>query len=78
MWTGDTPVARESCGDAAAYVPIGDLPATTAALERLLFDEETRRRIGDSERMARQLFERFARDVARLRLPARGDERAAS
>ncbi|HWO69597.1 MAG TPA: type 1 glutamine amidotransferase [Actinomycetota bacterium] len=40
--------------------------------------EETRRRIGDSERMARQLFERFARDVARLRLPARGDERAAS
>jgi GMP synthase-like glutamine amidotransferase len=40
--------------------------------------EETERRIGDSERMARQLFERFARDVARLRLPARGDERAAS
>jgi glycosyltransferase involved in cell wall biosynthesis len=41
----DTPIARESCGDAAAYVPIGDLPATTAALERLLFDDDARRRI---------------------------------
>ncbi len=40
--------------------------------------EETRRRIGDSERMARRLFERFARDVARLPLPGGGDERAAS
>ena len=35
----DTPVARESCGDAALYVPLGDLPAITRALEPLLFDE---------------------------------------
>jgi hypothetical protein len=27
----DTPVARESCGDAAVYVPVSDLPATTRA-----------------------------------------------
>jgi glycosyltransferase involved in cell wall biosynthesis len=41
----DTPVARESCGDAAVYVPCGDLPATTRALESLLFDDAERRRI---------------------------------
>jgi alpha-1,3-rhamnosyl/mannosyltransferase len=41
----DTVVARESCGDAAVYVPAGDLRATTAALESVLFDEAERRRI---------------------------------
>jgi hypothetical protein len=41
----DTPVARESCGDAAVYVPVGDGPATTRALEAVLFDEATRSRI---------------------------------
>ena len=41
----DTPVARESCGDAAVYVPPSDLPATTRALESLLFDDGARRRI---------------------------------
>ena len=30
----DTAVARESCGDAAVYVPVGDLRATTSALVR--------------------------------------------
>ncbi|HWF86493.1 MAG TPA: glycosyltransferase family 1 protein, partial [Vicinamibacterales bacterium] len=29
----DTPVARETCGDAAIFVPKDDLPATTEALE---------------------------------------------
>lgn len=38
----DTPVARESCGEAALYAPAGDLRAITTALERLLFDEPTR------------------------------------
>jgi glycosyltransferase involved in cell wall biosynthesis len=42
---GDTAVARESCGDAALYVPLGDLTATTRALEALLFDDETRMRL---------------------------------
>ena len=41
----DTAVARESCGDAALYVALGDLPRTTRALETLLFDEATRARI---------------------------------
>ena len=41
----DTPVARESCGSAAIYVPVGDLPATTRALESLLFDEAARQRV---------------------------------
>lgn len=41
----DTPVARETCGDAALFVPVGDLPAATRALEAALFDEATRTRI---------------------------------
>jgi glycosyltransferase involved in cell wall biosynthesis len=38
----DTPVARESCGDAALYAPIGDDKALVTALERALFDESAR------------------------------------
>ena len=38
----DTPVARESCGAAAVYVPLDDLPAITRALEALLFDDRLR------------------------------------
>ena len=41
----DTPVARESCGDAAVYVPVNDIPAAARALERALFDEPTRARV---------------------------------
>jgi glycosyltransferase involved in cell wall biosynthesis len=41
----DTPVACESCGAAALYVPLGDLHATTRSLDRVLFDAETRARI---------------------------------
>jgi glycosyltransferase involved in cell wall biosynthesis len=41
----DTAVARESCRDAALYVPPGDIPAVTIALEQLLFDEATRERL---------------------------------
>jgi glycosyltransferase involved in cell wall biosynthesis len=41
----DTPVARESCGDAAVYVRVRDVAATTRALESVLFDEATRSRI---------------------------------
>jgi glycosyltransferase involved in cell wall biosynthesis len=41
----DTPVAREGCGAAAVYVPVGNLPATTRALESLLFDEAVRARL---------------------------------
>ena len=41
----DTPVARESCGDAALYVPVNDVTATSRALELALFDEATRARL---------------------------------
>jgi glycosyltransferase involved in cell wall biosynthesis len=41
----DTPVARESCGAAALYAPKGDINAIASTLERLLFDEPTRRRL---------------------------------
>jgi glycosyltransferase involved in cell wall biosynthesis len=41
----DTPVARESCGDAAVYVRVRDVAGTTRALESVLFDEATRSRI---------------------------------
>ena len=44
----DTPVARESCGDAALYVPADDRQAVTAALELLLFDTATRQRLLDA------------------------------
>jgi glycosyltransferase involved in cell wall biosynthesis len=46
----DTPVARESCGDAAVYVPTGDVAATTRALEQLLFDDAARRAVLDAAR----------------------------
>jgi glycosyltransferase involved in cell wall biosynthesis len=39
----DTAVARESCGDAALYAPLGDARAIAGALERLLYDDGTRR-----------------------------------
>jgi glycosyltransferase involved in cell wall biosynthesis len=38
----DTPVARESCGAAAIYVPANDLTAITRALETVLFDAQVR------------------------------------
>jgi glycosyltransferase involved in cell wall biosynthesis len=41
----DTAVARESCGDAAVYVPVGNVAATTGGLESVLFDAATRTRI---------------------------------
>jgi glycosyltransferase involved in cell wall biosynthesis len=44
----DTPIARESCGDAALYVPRSDVSAVTQALERLLFDAGTRQRLLDA------------------------------
>jgi glycosyltransferase involved in cell wall biosynthesis len=41
----DTPVARESCGEAALYAHRGDIAGIGAALERLLFDQGTRDRL---------------------------------
>lgn len=41
----DTDIAREVCADAAVYVQNGDLDGIAAALNSLLFDEESRRRV---------------------------------
>lgn len=41
----DTTVAREGCGDAALYVPRGDLAQTARALELALADDTTRSRL---------------------------------
>ena len=41
----DTPVARESCGDAALYVPRGNIAAITRALDAALFSTDVRRRV---------------------------------
>ena len=41
----DTPVARESCGNAAVYVRARDVAGTTRALESVLCDEAARSRI---------------------------------
>ena len=41
----DTEVARETCGDAALYVPAHDLAAVTRALELVLFDDRTRQQL---------------------------------
>lgn len=64
----DTPVARESCGDAALYVAPGDIPAITAALDALLFDETVRaRQLAAAPRvLARFDWAAAARDTLRL------------
>ena len=41
----DTPVARESCGQAALYVPPGDIEQTAEALEQALTNEGLRSRV---------------------------------
>jgi glycosyltransferase involved in cell wall biosynthesis len=61
----DTSVARESCGAAAAYIPINDLAAITQGLESLLFDEAARQRIlaaADAE-LAKFSWPRAARET---------------
>jgi glycosyltransferase involved in cell wall biosynthesis len=64
----DTPVARESCGDAALYVRPGDLPATAQALEEILGDEATRARLlaAAPEVLARYSWPRAARETLAL------------
>jgi glycosyltransferase involved in cell wall biosynthesis len=61
----DTEVARESCGDAAVYVPVGDVPAITRALESVLFDEALRARIlaAAPRELAKYSWTRAARET---------------
>jgi glycosyltransferase involved in cell wall biosynthesis len=64
----DTPVARESCQDAAVYVQKDDVRATTAALHAMLFDEEHRARILGARftALAQYSWPRAARDTLAL------------
>jgi glycosyltransferase involved in cell wall biosynthesis len=61
----DTAVARESCGAAAAYIPVNDFAAITHALESLLFDEAARQRIlaGADAELAKFSWPRAARET---------------
>jgi glycosyltransferase involved in cell wall biosynthesis len=62
---GDTPVAREVYGDAAAYVDTRDVGAIAEHLERLLFDPGTRRVFlrNAPPILARYSWERTARET---------------
>lgn len=61
----DTAVARESCGDAALYVPPADVGAIARALETLLFDSALRARLLDAAPavLARYSWPRAARET---------------
>jgi glycosyltransferase involved in cell wall biosynthesis len=64
----DTPVARESCGEAALYTARGDVAAVAAALERLLYDESTRKRLLDAApaALSKYTWPRAARETMAL------------
>lgn len=61
----DTPVAREVFGDAAWYVPVGDIDAAARALTHLLFDSSARANLlaQASAVLARYSWPRAARDT---------------
>ena len=64
----DTPVARESCGEAALYVRCGDLSGTADALEQILADEGTRSRLlaAAPAALAKYSWPRAARETLTL------------
>jgi glycosyltransferase involved in cell wall biosynthesis len=64
----DTPVARESCGDAAIYAARGDVAGVANALEQLLYDERLRARLLDAApgALAKYTWPRAARDTLAL------------
>jgi glycosyltransferase involved in cell wall biosynthesis len=72
----DTPVARESCGDAALYVPVQDVGSTARALELALFDEPTRARLLSAApaALARYDWPRAARDTLAVIEAAAGEK----
>jgi alpha-1,3-rhamnosyl/mannosyltransferase len=61
----DTPIARETCRDAAIFVPAGHLPSTTAAIESALFDDSVRARVlgAAPSVLARYSWPRAARET---------------
>jgi glycosyltransferase involved in cell wall biosynthesis len=61
----DTAVARESCLEAAVFVPLNDLRAVTRGLESLLFDDAVRSRVlaAAPAALANYSWPRAARDT---------------
>jgi glycosyltransferase involved in cell wall biosynthesis len=64
----DTAIARESCGDAAVYVPSGSIGAITKALESALFDDSVRSRIltAAPAQLAKYSWQRAATETLRV------------
>ena len=64
----DTPVARESCGKAALYVPRPDVALVSRGLEQLLFSETTRARVlaAAPDTLERYQWPRAAAETLRL------------
>lgn len=64
----DTPVARESCGDAALYVPLGSTTTIARSLEQLLYDTDARRALlaAAPATLARYDWAMAARDTMRV------------
>jgi len=64
----DTPVARESCGDAAIYVPPHSTSAITSGIETSLFDETARTRVLSAApaQLAKYSWPRAARETLRV------------
>lgn len=78
---GDTEVAHESYGEAALYVPVGDVARAAAALERLLFDSGARRDLLSAApaTLARYDWAAAARETLEvIAASARGARRAAA
>jgi glycosyltransferase involved in cell wall biosynthesis len=69
---GDTVVAREVCGESAAYVPTGEVAAIAAALESVLYDAATRARLlgAAPATLARYSWERVGRETLSVLLDA--------
>ncbi len=69
----DTAVARESCGDAACYVPLAPPGQIAAAIERLLYDDDARRAMAAAApaTLARYDWATAARDTLALLEAAR-------
>lgn len=68
----DTPVARETCGDAAMYVARPEPSLVAGAIEAVLFDTSTRRRLTDAAPaiLARYDWDRCAAAVLDVLLDA--------
>jgi len=76
----ETPVARESCGDAAFYVPAIDIAGIQQALDRALFDDHARAALlaAAPAVLAKYSWPRAAQDTLAVIVAAAGREAASS